>query len=164
VGFDAAVAQEVQQRRHGHILRSAYYGVILRMLWRYKFPSMVVKVDGRVLTDDAGMLFIANTPLYADRLRPAPLARADDGLLDVVCYRTRSHWQMLRHVIRTRLGTHLTHPLVVYAQGTRIEVTCPQMPLPVQIDGDTVATTPLVYTIQPRAVRLLVPPEPIRRR
>ena len=158
VGFDAAVTREVHRKRHGHILRSAYYSVILRMLWRYRFPSMQVTVDGRLLTDDAGMLFVANTPLYADRLRPAPLALGDDGLLDVVCFRARDRWAMLKHFVRTRLGRHLGHPLVAYARGTRVEVTCPEAALPVQVDGDAVGTTPLVYTIVPRAVRLLVPP------
>ena len=157
VGFDAAVTQEVHRRRHGHITRDAYYGVILRMWWRYGFPPMTVKVDGRLLTDDAGVIFVANTPFYADKLRPAPRARGDDGLLDVVCYRTRERWQMLRHFIRTKLGCHLDHPLVAYAQGKEIEVTSPERTLPVQADGDAFATTPVTYTIKPRTVRLLVP-------
>jgi len=160
VGFDAAVTREVHRKRHGHIQRSAYYGVILRMWWTYGFPSMSVKVDGRLLSDDAGMVFVANTPLYADRLRPAPMAVGDDGLLDVVCFRTRGRWQMLRHLIRVRLGRHIGHPLVAYAQGKLIEVACASAELPVQVDGDAVATTPLVYTIVPRAVRLLVPARP----
>jgi diacylglycerol kinase (ATP) len=157
VGFDAAVTQEVHRRRHGHISRSAYYGVILRMWWRYGFPPMTVKVDGRLITDDAGVVFVANTPLYADHLRIAPRAVGDDGRLDVVCFRTRERWQMLRHFVRAKLGRHLDRPLVAYAQGRTIEITSPERPLPVQTDGDACAETPVTYTVAPKAVRLLVP-------
>jgi len=159
VGFDAEVTREVQRRRRGPIIRAAYYGPIVRKLWGYGFPPITVKVDGRLLADDAGVVFIANTPLYADRLRFAPRARGDDGLLDVLCFRTRSRWQLPLHYLRVLRGTHLEHPLVAYAQGRRIEVTCAERDLPVQTDGDVVATTPLVYTLRPKAVRLLVRPD-----
>ncbi len=159
VGFDAEITQEVHRKRHGPITRAAYYGPIVRKWWRYDFPAITVSVDGRLLADDAGIVFVANTPLYGGHLRVAPRARADDGLLDVVCFRTRSRWQILLHYLRTCRGTHLDHPLVAYAQGRRIEVTCAQRDLPVQTDGDVVATTPLVYTLRPKAVRLLVRPD-----
>jgi len=159
VGFDAEVTRDVHRRRRGPIIRAAYYAPIMRKLWHYGFPPISVTVDGRLLTDDAGVVFVANTPLYADRLRFAPGARGDDGVLDVVCFRTRSRWQMVMHYLRVWRGTHLAHPLVASGQGRRIEVRCRQRDLPVQTDGDVVASTPLVYTVRPRAVRLLVRPD-----
>jgi len=160
IGFDAMVTRDVHWKRRGPILRAAYYGPIVRRWWRYGFPPISVRVDGRPLCDDAGMVFVCNTPLYADRLRLGALAIGDDGLLDVVCFRTRSRWHMLRHFVRARLGRHLDHPLTVYGQGRRIEVDCEERTLPVQADGDVVAETPIVYNIRPRAVRLLVKPPP----
>lgn len=157
VGFDAAVTEEVHKNRTGPISRSAYFLPIVRLWWKYGFPPMAVTVDGRLLTDDAGVLLIANLPLYGDNLRMAPLAVGDDGLLDVVCYRTRERWQMLRHFIRTRLGRHLGHPLVAFGRGRRIEVACRERTLPVQVDGDAISTTPVTYTVMPKAVRLLLP-------
>ena len=159
VGFDAEITREVHRKRRAPIIRSAYYGPIVRKWWRYGFPPITVSVDGRLLADDAGIVFVANTPLYGGRLRFAPRARADDGLLDVVCFRTRSRWQILLHYLRTCRGTHLDHPLVAHAQGRRIEIICAARDLPVQTDGDVVATTPLVYTLRPKAVRLLLPPD-----
>jgi YegS/Rv2252/BmrU family lipid kinase len=157
VGFDAAVTEEVHKNRTGPISRSAYYLPIVRMWWKYGFPPMAVTVDGRLLTDDAGVLLVANTPLYGDNLRMAPLAVGDDGLLDVVCYRARDRWQMLRHFIRTRLGRHLGHPLVAFGRGRRIEIACRERTLPVQVDGDAISTTPVTYTVLPKAVQLLLP-------
>jgi len=160
IGFDALVTRDVHRRRGGPILRAAYYGPIARRWWRYGFPPIAVRVDGHPLCNDAGLVFVCNTPLYADRLRLAALAKGDDGLLDVVCFQTRSRWPMLRHFVRARLGRHLDHPLTVYGQGQRIEVDCQTRSLPVQVDGDVVTETPIVYTIRPKAVRLLVKPTP----
>lgn len=163
VGFDAQVTKDVHAKRRGRIHRTAYYGPIARLWWRYGFPPISVKVDGRLLTDDAGMVYVANTPLYGDRMRIAARAVADDGLLDVVCFRARSRWQMLRHFARVKMGRHIGHPLVAYAQAKTIEVTCAERPLPIQIDGDAVAETPLTYTVCPKALRLLVPQEHLQR-
>jgi len=164
VGFDAEVTRDVHRKRSGPILRAAYYGPTVRRWWRYGFPPITVRVDGRTLCDDAGMVFVCNTPLYADGLRLADRAIGDDGLLDVVCFRTRSRWHMLRHYVRARLGRHLGHPLVAYGRGRRIKVSCEERVLPVQADGDVTGRTPLRYGVRPRAVRLLVRPESLEAR
>jgi len=156
IGFDAAVTKAVHENRTGRIIRDAYYGPIMRLLWQYRWPAITVTVDGRPLADDAGMVLVANTPLYADGLRLAAKAVADDGLLDVAAFRVRSRWQLLELFMVARLGGHMKHPRMAYAQGKRIEVTCSSEPSPAQIDGDTILTTPVMYTIVPRAVRLLV--------
>jgi diacylglycerol kinase family enzyme len=159
VGFDAEVTRDVHRKRSGPIIRAAYYGPTVRWWWKYGFPPITVRLDDRLLCDDAGMVFVCNTPLYADGLRIGALAAGDDGLLDVACFRTRSRWHMLRHFVRVRLGRHVDHPLVAYGQGRSIEVSCEQRPLPVQVDGDVAAQTPLRYGVRPRAVRLMVRPE-----
>jgi len=157
VGFDAAVVREVQKKRRGRISRGAYCVPILRLLWRYEFPRLAVTVDGRPLVDDAGFVLVANTPIYASQLRLAPKAVADDGLLDVVCYRARSWREVLHCYMLTRHGLHLEDPLVAHGRGARIEVTCADREAPAQVDGDAGIATPVTCTILPKAVRLLVP-------
>jgi len=159
IGFDAEVTRDVHHKRTGPIVRAAYYGPVLRRWWRYGFPPITVTVDGRLLSDDGGIVFVLNTPFYGDGLRLAPRAVGDDGLLDVVCFRTRSRWHMLMHYVRARLGRHLNHPLVVYGRGKRIDISCDERSLPVQTDGDLMGETPLSFSLTPRAVRVLVRPE-----
>lgn len=163
VGFDAAVTQEVHRRRHGRIRREAYYGPIARQWWRYRFSPISVTVDGRGVTDEAGIVLVANTPLYGGRLRIASRAVADDGLLDVVCLKAASRWQMLRLFLLVRCGRHLGHPLATCVRGRHVEVVCRERPLPVQADGDAVAATPAVYNVRPRAVRFLILPSLLAR-
>ena len=156
IGFDAAVTEAVHRNRRGRIVRDAYYGPIARLWWHYRFTPLAVSVDGRRLADDAGLVLVANMPLYADRLRMAPQAVGDDGLLDVVCFRTQSRWRVLELYLFTRLGKHLSHPLVASARGRYIEVTSAEAPVPAQVDGDAITTTPVTCTVVPKAVKLLV--------
>ena len=158
IGFDAAVAEAVHRKRRGRIWRHTYYVPIVRLWWRYTFPPLGVTVDGRRLVEDAGFVMVANTPQYADRVRFAPKAVADDGLLDVICFRTRTRWELLFHFLRTKLRNHLKDRRVIYAQGTRIEVDSNGSAVPVQADGDPILTTPVAFGVMPRAVRILVRP------
>jgi diacylglycerol kinase (ATP) len=159
VGFDAAVTQMVHENRRGNIRRDAYFGPILRLFWRYRLPRLTVSVDGRRVADDVGFLLVANTPQYAARLHIVPMAKADDGLLDVVCYRVRSRWQLLAMAARTLRGRHLGHPLVAHERGRTIEVVSAEGSQPVQIDGDKVTTTPVTYTVMPKVVNFLMAPK-----
>jgi diacylglycerol kinase (ATP) len=156
IGFDAAVTKAVHENRTGRIIRDAYYGPIMRLLWQYRWPAISVTVDGRPIADDAGMVLVGNTPLYADGLRLAAKAVADDGMLDVAAFRVRSRWQLPELLMAVRLGRHMNHPRMAYAQGKRIEVACGSESAPVQVDGDAIMTTPVTYTIVPKALRLLV--------
>jgi YegS/Rv2252/BmrU family lipid kinase len=158
IGFDAAVTQMVHENRRGNINRDAYLGPILRLLWRYRFPRLAVSVDGRRVADDVGYLLVANTPQYAAHLHIAPMAKADDGLLDVVCYRVRSRWQLLAMAVETLRGRHLGHPLVMHKRGRSIEVASAEGTQPVQIDGDTITSTPVTYTVMPKVVNFLLAP------
>jgi diacylglycerol kinase (ATP) len=157
IGLDAAVTKMVHEKRGGTIIRAAYYGPIFRVLMKVPLPRLTVTVDGQTLADDVGYLLVANTPRYANSLRIAPHAVADDGLLDVVCYRTQSRLTLLRLYLETWRGRHLEHPLVAHGRGRNIEVTSANGPVPLQVDGDAVSTTPAVYSVLPRAVRVLVP-------
>ena len=156
IGFDAAVTRAVHARRHGPIARSAYYGPIVRTLVRYPFPALRVVVDGREVASDVGFALVGNVPLYCDGLRVAARALADDGLLDVVCYRATSWVRFGILFALTKVGRHLGRPDVAYARGRRIQVTA-DLQVPVQVDGDARLNTPVTYTLRPRAARLLLP-------
>jgi diacylglycerol kinase (ATP) len=159
IGFDADVTHKVHEKRGGTITRHAYYGPIVRLWWSFRSPRLAVTVDGRPLAEDIGYLLVANMPRYADGLHIAPQALADDGLLDVVCFRARSRWELAGLFLKAKRGRHLEDPRVTHGRGTRIEVTSPAGPARVQTDGDAVTTTPVTYTVLPKAVQFLVLPQ-----
>jgi diacylglycerol kinase (ATP) len=156
IGLDAAVTKMVHEKRSGSITRSTYYGFIARVFMKMPLPRLTVTVDGQTLADDVGYMLVANMPRYATNLRIAPLAVADDGLLDVVCYRARTRTQLLRLYLETWRGRHLDHPRVAHGRGRRIAVASANGPVPLQVDGDAVGATPVEYSVLPQAVNVLV--------
>lgn len=156
VGYDAAVTQYVHRRRHGPIRRSVYYWPAAKLWWHYPFTPLAVTIDGKKVSEKGGMVVVGNMALYAMQLGVVPDAIPDDGLLDVCIYECRSRWTLLRHFVRTRFGKHIGQRDVIHMRGKRIEVTS-STEVPIEVDGDTVGYTPAIYTVEPAAVRLLMP-------
>jgi len=53
-------------------------------------------------------------------------------------------------------GTYLAHPKVELLRGRRVAVDAPE-PLPIELDGEQVGTTPARFEVVPHALRVRVP-------
>jgi diacylglycerol kinase (ATP) len=117
-----------------------------------------LNVDGTRVQFVSPLVIVANG---ASLVRPSlpiyPGLRRDDGLLDVIAFTPVGPVQTGRTLMR--LATRGLHhsPYVVRLRGRDISLST-DPPIPYQLDGDVVGMTPTRFTIQPRAVRLIVPP------
>ncbi|MBM44595.1 MAG: hypothetical protein CMJ36_06260 [Phycisphaerae bacterium] len=148
-GFDAAVVQDLASRRTGPISHWTYLPSMLRQLWSWKPVPVGIMVDGEgVGSDQPGLCFVCNCREYGGGFNPAPDARMDDGLLDIVFLPTRSRLGLLRWMWKARRGTHLASTRALHARGRRI-VLEPASPVPWQVDGDCPAesATPLTQRV-----------------
>ncbi len=115
--------------------------------------------------------------ILAVRLRVAPAARVDDGLLDLVIFETPTKLTMLRHFLSIYRGRHLTKPGVSSFTCTRVELTpagCepaaavtdaapgdggamrpPRGLFPLDVDGDPLGDIPLRVEVVPHRLRVL---------
>lgn len=64
----------------------------------------------------------------------------------------------LLHVAHILTERHLQDPRVAYIQARQVIVET-KRPLPVQVDGDHIGTTPVTFEAVPQALRIIVPPE-----
>ena len=88
-------------------------------------------------------------------MRIAPDASVQDGLFDVCILKKTGLIEFLRAFPNVYKGTHVTHPKVMMLKGSQVEVICvPAMPL--LIDGEMEGTTPVVFTVQPAALRAAI--------
>jgi diacylglycerol kinase family enzyme len=142
-GFDADV---VTRHHQGRITRSgsvrpthrmAYVEPILRSSLSYPFAPISVRIDehktAEVLRGTTVLVF--NLPRYALGLPFAPIAREDDGWLDLVVFRDPGPFQALHYIWKVFRGVHLHDPGVFHRRVRKIAVTADD-PIPVQIDGD----------------------------
>jgi diacylglycerol kinase family enzyme len=164
VGFDAHVVHELSRLRRGPIRLTNYLTPTLTALRDYRFPPLSVTVDGKqVFGPEPGIVFVGNLPEYGTGFPVLPLARADDGVLDVCALPARSVPDLMVLFLQAAVGEHLRKEGVVYVKGKRVNITAPGgEPVPVQVDGDPAGHTPVDIDLLPIRLPFIVPAEPGR--
>lgn len=156
-GFDGRVVKRVSQQRKGHINHFDYFWPLWRTFWDYKFRQMKVQVDGEVIFDGVGMVFVGNISRYAIGLGILQKADFSDGLLDVCIYKCESRVHLVKHSIMTVLKRHTLGADVIYKQGKEITVSSQCSDIDTEIDGDPGMPLPVTIKVIPQAVNVMTP-------
>lgn len=119
-----------------------------------ELPIIKVQVKGQELHGQ--LVLVGNGRFYGGRYAFFPDAQLDDGVLDVVVVeeirRTRIlkyGWAVLTDRVTDMKGVH-------YLQAKELELTADNR-VPVEMEGDAVGKLPAKVSIQPKALRVLVP-------
>jgi YegS/Rv2252/BmrU family lipid kinase len=151
-GFDAVVAVRAGARGG----RLIYARAVLASLRHYRPTEIAVRLDGAdAWSGPAASVVVCNGAWFGGGMRIAPGARPDDGLLDVVRLGALGRLELARWLPTVYWGGHLANPRIAIRRATRVRVDA-ATPLPVQLDGELGAHTPLNIEICPSALRLLV--------
>ncbi len=142
-GFDADVVTRHHRGRvtgSGRIRptsRMAYVEHILRSSFSYGFPTISVRIldPGAEEVLRGTTVFIFNLPRYALGLPFVPVAREDDGWLDLVIFRHPGPFRALYYLMKVVCGIHLHDPSVYHRRVRKAIVTAHEV-IPVQLDGD----------------------------
>jgi YegS/Rv2252/BmrU family lipid kinase len=157
VGLDATMISEAPARLKKRFGFMAYviggYKAVLR---NQKFQLRLV-VDGTVYDLSASAVLIANLgAVLNDLVSFGDGILQDDGLLNACVFSPKNMWDSLRILWRMIRKDFGADPCMFYKSGRDFRVeTLPQMPA--QADGELLAGTPLVVSVDPLAGRLLVP-------
>jgi len=151
-GFDAVVAE----RAGGGGGRLVYLRAVVTSLRDYRTAEMVVRLgEAETWTGAAASVVVCNGASFGGGMRIAPGARPDDGLLDVVLLGALGRAELARWLPTVYWGGHLTNAKIKRWRAARVRVAA-ETRLPVQLDGELGAHTPLDVTICPAALRLLI--------
>ena len=121
--------------------------------------AALLTLDGREMELEVANVVIANGIFLGGGIPVAPLARTDDGLLDVLILPALSAVGLFGLVPWVLAGRqHLSRKVVhLRAASVRVEA---EVPMPVTIDGEPWGCGPVSYEVQPRALRVLCPVHP----
>ncbi len=160
VGLDAQVTRrmEPRTRRTKKLGAVAYAATAFWVAKDFRGTRTRVIADGQKISTRSMLIIISNAQLYARIARVASRACLDDGLLDVCVFKGSGLPMILAHVARILTERHLKDPRVEYVQARRVTIETRQ-PMPVQVDGDPIGTTPVTFEAVPQALRIIVPPE-----
>ena len=150
-GFDAVVAE----RAGGRGGRLTYVRAVLTSLRDFRPVEMAVSLDGAAAwVGPAASVVVCNGASFGGGMRIAPGARPDDGLLDVVWLGALGRLELARWLPTVYWGGHLANPRIERRRAARVRIDAGG-PLPVQLDGELGAHTPLDIELHPSAIRLL---------
>jgi diacylglycerol kinase family enzyme len=136
VGFDAEVVHTLAASRGGRISHLTYIKPILSTMRSWSPPRLSIEIDGKsVVSQQQGMVVVANCRQYGWRIDPALRADMADGVLDVIFMPARSLLGVIAWAYRCRTRRHLRHPSLTEARGRAVVVRSDR-PQHFQLDGD----------------------------
>ncbi len=112
-----------------------------------------VEMDHTTRNDEVCQVIVANGQFFGAGLRVAPRALPDDGRLNVQTWAT-GPVDVFRELPRVRVGEHLERADVRQWQSTTVVVTPAGDPMPIEVDGEPIGTTPAAIDLLPGVIGL----------
>ncbi len=157
-GFDAEIVASVLKPLKDAIGALAYVIKGLEMLAKYRATDVILEMPEETYSGRAYLVVVANSPSYAYKLRLAPYASTDDGLLDVIVFEEAAARRIgfIRRIFQVFFRRHVYHQDVRYFKTPRVTVrSFPDVM--VQLDGDPNGVTPTEVSIIPHGLTVVVP-------
>jgi len=158
LGLDAHITRSIEPRpasfkRWGQM---GYALAALRLTLAYRGVRAEIEIDGQVLRERVLLMVVSNAQLYAGYFHLASGAKLDDGYLDVSLFPGRGFFDAVRYIVQVLLRRH-THGSRVAAYRARTVRVRAGKRCDVHVDAEPICTTPVAYSIEPGALRVMVP-------
>lgn len=135
LGCEIALRVNQQGKRWGGFL--AFLVTTLTTLAKVECQTVCLEVDGQeVFSGLVNLIAVANGQFFGGGMKIAPLARIDDGYLDVIVLRGLSRGEIITNLPRVYRGSHLTHPKVSFYRGKIINISSAEE-ICLEMDGET---------------------------
>jgi diacylglycerol kinase (ATP) len=156
-GMSGAVARRANAMTKAFGGRATFFYALTREFLAWQNTEVVVELDGGEQRKGAlHDVIVANGRFHAGGMKLAPDARPDDGLFDVVTIGDVTKLDFLTTAPKLYSGRYLSHPKVELLRSSSLALTAAE-PLPLEVDGEPIGTTPARFEVVRAALRLRVP-------
>ncbi len=157
LGYDAVVNLKYNNLKdEGKYGKWLYLRSTVNTFLGFKSKHFRIIVDGKPFYD--GMVFSGAVGIgkyNGGGMQQTPNATVDDGLMDITIIRKMSKFRVIRNFKLLYSGNIYSIPKVIFTQAKKIEIeTWPETRI--EIDGEAVGTSPFVFELVPRAIRVVV--------
>ncbi len=156
-GMSGAVARRANSMSKALGGRATFFYALTREFIAWRNTEVTVRLDGgeerRGAMHD---VVVANGSQHGGGMRLAPDASQDDGLFDVVLIGDVNKLDFVTTSPRLYTGTYLSHPKIELLRSAGVTVEAAE-PLPLEVDGEPIGTTPARFQIVPAALSVRVP-------
>jgi diacylglycerol kinase (ATP) len=156
IGFDAGAVRHVSDRVKRPFGIAAYYLFAALELGRCRSHRVNVRIDDAAeREEDLYWLVLGNTRSYAGVIDISARALADDGYLDAYQFGHGGLPWMIANLLFFALRRQNWARGVTFQRLRELEIRTPGVP--VQVDGEYLGETPMVFKIAPQALSVLLP-------
>jgi len=156
IGLDAEVTVRVSPEDKKTFGPWAFVGSALDVVREYRSTDVRLTLDGVVRQVKASLIVVSNVQLYGGVLPIGARACVDDGLLDACVFKGEGLLNYVQQVFKVVARQHLYDADVEYLQCQEIVVESSEG-LPVHVDDEPFATTPVTICVVPGALRAILP-------
>ena len=156
VGMSAAVARRANGMSKVLGGRATFFYALVRVFLEWENTVVTVELDGERRSGRMHDVIVANGQYHGGAMWLAPEASPDDGLFDVLTIGDVTKLDFVTTAPKLYRGKHLSHPKVDLVRARVVSVDAHD-PLPIELDGEQVGTTPARFEVVPGALRVRVP-------
>ncbi len=147
IGFDGAVAKGLRGvNKFGG--KTSFMLSVLKHILFYKEQQYTISSAEKTVEGKFMMISIANGTRYGGGFFVAPMAKADDGLLDTILVKPLSVFKRLRYLPVIEKGKHLDLPFIDYYNTQKITITS-NLPIQSHLDGEYLESNEFSIEILP---------------
>lgn len=141
-----------------HLGVGAYYLSAAVQLGRYHSRRALISIEGVEREVDLYWLVLGNTRSYAGIFNMTPDALANDGYLDLCLLTGQPLPWTIASLAAFTVRRHTWARSASFQRVRELDVKTPG--IAVQVDGEFLAETPMLFTLAPKALPVLVPRGP----
>lgn len=157
VGMSGAVARRANSMTKRFGGRATFFYALTREFLAWQNTRVTVELaDGSRREAPMHDVIVANGNWHGGGMKLAPDARQDDGAFDVVTIGDVNKLDFLTTAPKLYSGRYLSHPKVELLRSSSVAISADE-PLPLEVDGEPIGTTPARFEVVPSALRLRVP-------
>lgn len=145
LGFDGEVLRNMKAIRSlgGHL---GYLVIVVKKLFSFREPFYEFRLPGKVYTQSATLVNIANSSRTGGGFLISPHAEIDDGKLNLFhCY-IPSTWSRIKVLSQVEKGKHIGNKTVLYEPVTELHITADRK-LFSQMDGELIEGTSYAFAL-----------------
>jgi diacylglycerol kinase (ATP) len=156
IGFDAAIAQSVPLKEKKALGSWAYVLPAVESARRYFGTDVWLRLDGKAMKVNTPFIVISNIQLYGGVMAIGARACVNDARLDVCIFKGGGFFTFVQQAAKVFTRRHLKDPQVEYYQCRELVIESAH-PLPVHVDGEPFAKTPVTIHTVPSSLKVIVP-------
>jgi YegS/Rv2252/BmrU family lipid kinase len=155
-GMSGAVARRANGMSKALGGRATFYYALVREFVVWQNTEVTVSLDDGEVRGRMHDVIVANGRWHGGGMKLAPDASPYDGLFDVVLIGDITKLDFLTTSPKLYGGEYVHHPRVDVKRSAKVRIEAAE-PLPLELDGEQVGTTPAEFEVVPGALRLRVP-------